>query len=67
MRINTYMKNALNFAGKYLDWHSYTQDKITMNTINKLVVLGLVKTNKYNQFRITEEGLNYVYGIKQSW
>jgi hypothetical protein len=44
--------NMLEFAFKYPSWHSYTNDKQTLNALNGLLKRGCIIVNEYNQFKI---------------
>lgn len=45
------MKHALEFANKHKGWHSYAKDRATVQAIQRLEKLGLIKTNIYRQFK----------------
>jgi hypothetical protein len=44
--------NMLDFAFKYPKWHSYSNDKPTLNALKALVSKGCIITNDFNQFKI---------------
>lgn len=56
MRLGKNMADALRFAIKYPEWHTYANDRATKEAITRLENLGLVKTNKYRMFRVTAKG-----------
>jgi hypothetical protein len=44
--------DMLDFAFKYPEWHSYANDKPTLNALKALVSKGCIVTNDFNQFKI---------------
>jgi ribosomal protein S19E (S16A) len=56
MRLGKNMKHALAFAKSSGVWHGYANNRPTREAIQRLESLGLVETNKYNQFRVTQKG-----------
>ena len=42
----------LDFAFKYPKWHSYSNDKPTLNALNGLLKRDCIIINEYNQFKI---------------
>lgn len=44
--------NLLDFAFRYPEWHSYSNDNKTLNAINGLIKRGCIVINQYNQFKI---------------
>ena len=45
------MNNALEFAKRHNQWHSFASDKKTTIAIKSLEKKGLVKVNEFNQFK----------------
>lgn len=45
------MRHALAFARKYGGWCTYASDRATVDAIKRLERRGLVKTNRFHQFR----------------
>lgn len=51
MRIGKNMKHALDFARRFVGWHTYAKDRATIDAINKLRELGVITTNQFHQFK----------------
>lgn len=48
-----HQKNAVNFLLKYPDeWHTYNDDKLTVEVVCALVNLGIAEINQYQQFKL---------------
>ena len=43
--------NLLDFAFNYPTWHSFKDDKETLNAVNTLVKNKVIVLNKFNQFK----------------
>jgi repressor of nif and glnA expression len=57
MRLGKNERKALEFAQRVNKWHGYDIRSTTdCMAIRSLERKGLVETNEYNQFRITETG-----------
>lgn len=48
-------KDMIAFALKYPGWHSYAQDKLTVEHVCANVNLGILHINKHNQFILKSE------------
>ena len=44
--------NLLDFAFRYQKWHSYSNDKPTLNAVKALVARNCIVVNQNNQFKI---------------
>ena len=62
--LNKLQKKALKFAYRVhklnKSWHSFRPDKSTCNAIYGLHNCGLVRVNEYNQFKITNFGIEQI-------
>jgi len=61
MRLGKNMKYALLFINNCTNWHTFKSTcRATLKAILKLEMLGLVEINRYQQFRITDIGKQYI-------
>jgi hypothetical protein len=44
--------NLLDFAFRHQNWHSYSNDKSTLNAVKALVARNCIIINQNNQFKI---------------
>jgi hypothetical protein len=48
-----HMRKTLAFAIRYRDqWHSFARDRETRRAVSRLVELGFIEVNAFNQFRL---------------
>lgn len=52
MKLGKNMKHALSFAKKVNGWVTYGKDRATVDAIERLFRLGLIRKNRYRQFKI---------------
>ena len=48
-----HQKNLIKFVVKHPEWHSYSDDKLTIETVCATVNLGIIEIDtRYNQMRL---------------
>jgi Mn-dependent DtxR family transcriptional regulator len=63
-KLGTNMRHALKFYATYKELHCFATDRATVNAVNSLARLGLVKINQYHQAKITPKGIELFESMK---